>query len=526
MPSYLPLIAVLTSLIFAAFILIVDRYRATLAFSWLLASLGGILTWLLIFISARMMPAHIPLGNWRLESFSIDSPRLLLDTASWPFALALTTLGLAVVLTDALHSGEFEPMVWAGNLALIALGLLAVLAGNPSTLALAWAAIDGVEVFLLLGTLQRSSEREQVIAVFSARLTGIFLLLMAEILAHARGMKLIFEDIPTVVSLYLFLASALRLGVVPLHMPFWKDASLRRGLGLTARMVPVVSSAILLVRTAQVGLPASQGFYLMIFTVIAALYGGFSWISAKDELDGRPHWILGMTALSLAAGVGGKWADSLHWSMVLVLSGAVLFLFSASSKYLRFLPVVGVAFCSGVPWAFIGYHAQTGGEMSGFWSFPLVVSHALLLAGYLRHAFRPRSNQVYGERWAWVIYGGGLSLLLLAYLVYLWWWYTFIRAATIQAGPEQIIYWALLGGLTAAFFMVTTRRSRVLDALGRFLHPLFSLVWLYRLLWRLYYGLERATRFITQILEGEGGVLWAFLLLTLLLVYLSRSELK
>ena len=62
------------------------------------------------------------------------------DAFSWPFAIALGTIALAVILTDIGRSEEADWYSWASSLALAALGLVAVLAGN---LAHAGIGLDG-----------------------------------------------------------------------------------------------------------------------------------------------------------------------------------------------------------------------------------------------------------------------------------------------------------------------------------------------------------------------------------------------
>jgi hypothetical protein len=51
----------------------------------------------------------------------------------------------------------------------------------------------------------------------------------------------------------------------------------------------------------------------------------------------------------------------------------------------------------------------------------------------------------------------------------------------------------------------------------------FSLNWLYNGFWFIYHRLRLLTGFITEVLEGEGGILWALLFLVLLLALLAGN---
>jgi hypothetical protein len=51
---------------------------------------------------------------------------------------------------------------------------------------------------------------------------------------------------------------------------------------------------------------------------------------------------------------------------------------------------------------------------------------------------------------------------------------------------------------------------------------LFNLVWLYRFFWMIFRALTKLTSLLSAILEGDGGILWAFVLFALIFVFLQR----
>jgi hypothetical protein len=59
-------------------------------------------------------------------------------------------------------------------------------------------------------------------------------------------------------------------------------------------------------------------------------------------------------------------------------------------------------------------------------------------------------------------------------------------------------------------------------ALG-FLGNVFRLDWLYRFIWFVYETLGKILTIFSAILEGDGGVLWALLLLVLLVSLIGRG---
>jgi hypothetical protein len=56
------------------------------------------------------------------------------------------------------------------------------------------------------------------------------------------------------------------------------------------------------------------------------------------------------------------------------------------------------------------------------------------------------------------------------------------------------------------------------------LKSVFSFQWIYRGVSEIYRGISRFISFITAVFEGEGGVLWALLLLTLLMALILQGR--
>lgn len=524
LPTLAPILILLAT---PLLMLVIQRSRPRFAYFWLVAAGGTLLAWPLVLLMRLSLPLEIPLMTWQPAEFFPFSPVLLADTISWPFALALATLVLAVILTDVARAAEADWLAWASSMAITALGILAVMAGNILTLLMTWAIIDLVELVILLKQVLNSPVRERVVVAFTGRAAGIMLVIWAGVVARSSGEGLTFTTISPQISGYFLLAAGLRLGVLPLHLPFLQELPLRRGLGTLLRMVPVAASLVLLVRSAAAGVPAVLVPYLLFLTGLAALYGGLAWVSASDELDGRPFWILGLAALAVVSAVRAQPAASLAWGIALLLPGGLLFLISARHRYLLPLILSGLLGISVLPYtpAWQGVRLYTAP-----YSLLLVIfllAQALLLAGYLRHALRPGPGMIGAERWTLVIYPLGLALLPVAHFIIFW---SSMQEPTgnLDALPALSESWPglvvfALAGLLAA----RSRRSPLMPAaLIASLRLFFSFGWLYRLLWRAYHALGRLIGFFNLVLEGEGGILWTLLLLTLLLSLLVQRSME
>jgi hypothetical protein len=507
MPQYLSLAPILLLSLVALAMFALRLVRARFAFFWLGAALGALIAWPLVMVSRLNLPYVIPLGAWQPAAFFASSPQLIVDGISWPFAAAVATLTLAVILTDVARSSDAEWSAWAGTLTLGALGLFAVQGANTLTVLLAWAAIDIVELFIFIRYLSRGGGREQVVLAFFARTAGIILLLW-----------------PSQSSLPALLAVGLRLGVLPPHMATFREPVMRRGLGTMVRLVPAAASLAYLARLTSAGLSPLQVDLLLALTGVAALLAGLSWLLARNELDGRPFWISSMAALAIASTLRGQPLASLAWGVALLFSGGLLFLTSARSRPLIPVLALGLLGFSTLPFT----PAWDGARLYSTPFSPVLilflVAHVLLLAGYIRHMVQPEESLAGVERWVLAIYPLGLVLLPLTHFVVGGWgWLQVVREPGWSINILRLWPAFLVAALTI-FLVLRGRRSLLVPTeIEPVVKTALSLRWLYRGLWGIYDAVGRLLNGISRLLEGEGGVLWALLILALILAFFVQA---
>jgi hypothetical protein len=512
------LFSILILLITSLAIGVMQMLKLRFAFQWLIVASGTMAAWLFVVLTGLDLPQTIPLVTWQPENLFPTWPTLLVDKLSWPYALVLATLALAVILTDIVSAQGANWKAWMSNMVLTALGMLVVLAGNPLTLMLAWVAIDLMVLLVLLGRVNQSASRERLVVAFSACAFASMLVIIAEVLSASQGQALTFTNITNEASVVLLLAAGLRLGVLPLHIPFLQENQLERGFGTISRLVPVAAGLILLGRITISQQPEHLVPIFLGLAALAAVYSSVTWVLAKDELEGCPAWIVGMASLSFAAAVQGQAMSSLSWGLSGLLGGGLLFLFSIRNRWLIWFPLVGIMAVSALPYTPNWNGAQLYSGSYHVLLFPFILAHSLLLVGFARHALRPSVQPERIERWVWFIYPLGL-VLILATLFFLGFW----MSPPAQSVPLEGWFAGLVSlGLAGLIIYWGRRRKDIPPDWAMVLISIFSLRWLYRIIWSIYRYLSKILSTFTKLLEGEGGVLWAILLLGLLFSIISR----
>ncbi|HUF00356.1 MAG TPA: hypothetical protein VMN99_13945 [Anaerolineales bacterium] len=515
------ILVTVTTLLITALILLVLQFTApNFRYNWLIATGGALLGWISVFAWQAQMPFALQFPAWQPAVLFSQSPTFVADGIAWTFTVSLASLCLAIILTAVARPNFPRPINWIGTLMLTSLGILAVVADNPLTLVLIWAAIDISELIVQMRVVEDPQLSERTVIAFAWRATGILVLLWAGMVSVANGQALDFRSAPPQAGLFLVLAAGLRIGVLPLHLPYPDESSLRRGFGTGLRMISVASSLILLARIPSSSIASPLTPYLIILVSLAAIYGGWQWLRAPDELTGRPFWLIGMGALAVAAALRANPIGATAWGCGLILSGGALFLSSEQNKWLTRALLISAWGISALPFSLTatGWESATPNSLLTWLAWPLlIVAHAMIVAGFIRHSLRTTTRISREEQpiWAKNVYPIGISLLLLT---------TILLGLFGWDGRLQFGNWFVgtLAALLTIGLVWLTPRLRILNPVrAHWVRPTNAswLEWGYQALWKLYRQLGRVSNGISNVLEGESGMMWTLLFLALFISF-------
>jgi hypothetical protein len=517
--SMLILISCLLLFVTALALIVLQIVQPNARYAWLVAVGGAMLTLVSVFTWLAQVPFNLTLPAWQPHTVFTNPILFHADIIAWPFALSITALTLTILLTAITRSAITNSFTWAGTLALGGIGLLAVTADNPLTLLLVWGALDLTELITQLQSVNGPTNNEKVVISFSTRALGIGLLLWANIVSLAGGNSLDFQSLAPASGMFLVAAAGLRLGILPLHLPYSAESTLRRGFGTSLRLVSAVANLVLLAHIPAGSLTSAFTPFLLGLTVLAALYGSWMWLRAPDELTGRPYWVISLAALSTISALSGNPLGVVAWGCALILVGGALFLASAQQVWVDRALLVGLWSLSSLPFSLTA--SAWLGNLGFFLPF-VMTAQALLMAGFARQVIRLTGRTAIDAArqpgWANKIHPAGIILLII---------FQVLLGLIGWNGALQVGAWlqALITSLAAFGVIWATPRLRILNPIrANWVHATTSGIGtVYNGFWIIYRILGRISNAITLTLEGEGGIMWTLLFLVLFISFLTQG---
>jgi hypothetical protein len=282
-------------------------------------------------------------------------------------------------------------------------------------------------------------------------------------------------------------------------------------------LISAASSLMLLTHIPPNSLVSPLTPFLIGFAIIAALYGGWMWLRAPDELNGRPYWIIGLAALSVTSALSGNPLGAVAWGCALVLVGGGLFLASVQQAWLNRALLISIWSLSSFPFSLTA--SAWLGNLGFFIPF-VIAAQALIMAGFIRHALRPSGRDTLDgqPRWARAVYPAGIIFILA--IQFILGFFGWDGALQIGAWVQAMIVSALTFGLVWA-----TPRFRILNPIRA--HWVSSATSrpnrVYGNLWVLYRALGKINQSINITLEGEGGIMWTLLFLIIFISLLTQG---
>lgn len=476
-------------------------FHRGLRLSWVAATSTTGIVWLLVCLWPPLSPSSVSLPIWKAGSPYMPPASFSATGVGWPFALATLAVLMAGLLT-APAKGDFRDSgQQAICLTAAGISLLAVTAANAPTLVVLWAALDTTEIYFMIRPGGESKPGSAAATVVMIKLAAIGLALLGQLV-----------DVSAYQQLSVVAAVVLRMSAVPLTFPKSASAGPDGNVGMTLQLCSISASLAVLARLQPTSSPYAATFTMLLGSLGAALLLAWSWLRGSGSAKGGSYWVLGLAALAVVVSTRGNAAGVAGWGATLLLTSGLLFFPGSWNRWTRPATVICGWAVAALPFsptaaAWMAYAAADLPVM-----LAQVLIQGLLLAGFLSFAMRPSEGEPAGMLPVWrAVHTAGIASIPISLaLIGAWGWQ---GARQIGLLPAAIAVGLLGAGLAWArrrwgfwppLVQPPHRASRRQGSGIR--------LWLGALDGQVH-GL---TRGITDVLEGEAGIMWSMLVLILL----------
>lgn len=465
------------------------------------------------------------------------------DQTAWVIGLGLILAGLTAALTWLAFPGQQRPGPRALSLLLIAMALAGVFASNLLTLAVAWGLFDLVFVAtLLVRSGPELGRRAAATIVLNA--TSTVCVWIATLLIENAHDSLYWHliDLSAAPQAWLAAAAVLRLGLFPLHQ--WLPIELGESSDRVVLLFSVPST-VGLALWARLALTQNlpQASIVPQLAVISALVGGvLAWQSSHSRRS-LPYIALSLASLAVvsvgtlaASGSSGVLTAATLNFLFVIVGLFIARTFTWRTPGWSAGAVVAGLSIAGVPGT-LGFIVReqtiSGLVQSNNWIMLLgcVIAETLLIAAVLRSIFTSLNDDRPIGLTPQISFGFGLAMAALPLIGLP------LSPGLIPAVPSLSI---LFSGLNAVGWLawlmpiglaiVLVNRSRSIDASraeADSAQPLWvgivRLDWLSAVVSFLAQRLTAVLRGLAGVIEGEGGLIWAIIIVVVGLVLTSGA---
>ena len=496
------------------------------------------------------LPTTVILSPWQIANVFPNSLSLTVDRVSWFLALLLVMATMSLLLTGVADRLEMSSAERAVCLVVIALALLVLFSDNLLTLVLALTLSD-IFSSLFVFVSNRKNNLSQDFARnlhvpemvrLCTKLFSIGLVLLIALddytLLHTSNKVLSIGQ-----ASILIIAAMIRLNIYPVNVGLVLNNAVSRVLITVIYLVNIVVVVHIFASFGLQSYVINLRGWLTVAAILSGLVGGYRWCIAINYSERLYSLVLAQSGLAVLAFLwGGNWAvvGALSHVIAIVLSSVVVYIGksivgSDGNSFVR-VSLTGLVFgCQPLTAGFLGVFVMYSGLMSNLsWAIivipSIIVINCLTILGGFRLLQLTIVDIETQQSMANVAKTIGICLPLLASVAVGLMPDKFASVVGLPILPN----WSSLStisGLTtlgtsaisaslAIFFWYY--RSEVLsvvkDMSGSSVLYVTDLKWIYLTIWRTYRSFEKSIHMLTDILEGQGGVLWALVIVFAMLL--------
>jgi len=497
------------------------------AYIWMVLVFISFMLWIAFIIVPYNRFSPIIFNDWFRFGETRISLQFALNPQNWILVLSMFGLNLSFLLTGLTRLDIKNDLAsWVFQLFLIAFSFMALISADLWSIVLLWTAIDLLELGFHIIFLKDANEKIYFRKFIVKSIGSILLVWNIASLSRSGFNPLINGIVSSVPNTSIFLAALLHSGILPVDSESNRSISVKSSDLLKNLFIILnfIVSLSVIVNLQAPELPFVLSLSISIVAYFMIIYFSFRWAVIKDRDFSLQPILLLESGVFIFLYLYGAAHYITFILALLPISILWLALFTHRSKSLLIFPVISTFLISGLPLSLTAF--GTRGFIGEGISLGLLVflsSQIFFMIGYLNHAFV--ENEKFSELDIWY---------QVAYLVGLF--IPFISAAAIilfsraTLNIELMNWWVgsivVMIAVVGYLFLKKSSFQRSSEKFFSQKRPIIilrfvSLEWLFSVFSFIENKARGFVNGLSGLMEGEGGILWALVLLILIFSMLT-----
>ncbi len=507
----------------ALVIVLINRNGPHIGAAWFVSITAALFTWgWTVSLYWRFNPAVRD-----ISSVLLPGRNFILDGISYPYMLAVSALLVILLLTaPAYMEPQTAPRIWFFFLLIETIGYLIVSANDLTIIIYGWVIFDAIDLATQYIQQYPKMIKRSTLSAVGIRFFGTILAYSSLALSNADINSGAGMFVSARAGIWLLLACALRMGILPISQPYSEMSVSRIGLGTMLRLTSILTTIPVLSRIPMDAIDPNLRILLNLAAIAASLTGAVGWLLSENTFTGNSYAALSICGISFACAVSNARSSLIAWGVSIVLTCAPLSLYQVRNAFMNILAILVVVCFSGLPYTpnAFGWPGLVRVPFT-FKDILFILVMMILIAGALIHILRTEGIKFSElEPWMRSVYplgflaavGTHIFISMISYGERFSLGVIPASAASFAGGvlltvlvlrlPENLRHRNILawGREGISFFWRTMERT-------------LNMNWLIRFLRLADQATGRMTRYASAILENNSGLVWELLLLALLI---------
>ena len=496
-----------------------------LGYVWMTLGVSALIIWfVLMFIPyERILPFTIQ--NWYRSGSALLGLSFAVNVSNWPVVFALMAFHILFLFTAATQPELNRDFIfWIVEAGEVALSYAVLTSSNLITVILTWTALD-VSGLLYHIFLRDSWDIDYIFYPFIFKLAGSLLLVFTNAELVGSGQNTILENLPVSSSAMLFFSALLHSGIFP-YRPFKQDKRLIVTIvDFSVFFLPFIVSLFLITSLPMPNFPLVSTFFLSLVFLLIFINFSPGWFSKEETLQSIHQLLFSFIGLIGFLFFMKNESSVIHWFVILIIGVNYLLLYYRRSKALRIFTILMLLSFTGLPFSLTGYSfVAFDSIMAVISAIGLIAFHIVFNVGFIRLVFKEKEAFEELDASYQIIYMAGLGIAILSLGV--------VTFRTLGSLLDEFNNWwmgILVFLTTLGLYFRYTKNETTQDAEKVYpwrkkIVDLLTFQWFYKASDYLVQAVRTIVSTFSQLLEGEGGVLWSIVLLALLFTMLKIGQ--